>query len=75
MNLFGELIIPGRRFRKIKGEIMDLHKIGAEGVVQGFIGPMPSGEEFAGEYGYYVLFDGDEHKVFIRGAKIEEIKK
>jgi len=70
-----KMIEKGSRFRKIKGEEKDLHKIGDEGEVLGSIGPMPEGEEFAGEYGYFVKFDKDPFILcFIRGAKIEEIE-
>lgn len=63
----------GKRFKKVRGEDSDLHKIGSEGVILNFIGPMPANGPFAGEYGYIVKFDDDERIVFIGGHKIEEI--
>jgi len=64
----------GKRFIKIRGDLKDAHEIGSRGTIIDSIGPMPEGMEFAGEYGYFVHFDGDYIPVFIRGAKIEEIK-
>lgn len=66
-------IETGERFRKINGDPADAHKIGSEGVVLQVFGPIPEGEEFAGEYGYVVKFDGDHFQIFIRGSKIEKV--
>ncbi len=67
-------IEDNKRFVKIYGERKDNHPVGAFGTILRRIGPMPEGEPFAGEYGYFVRFDGDDVETFIRGAKIEECR-
>lgn len=66
-----DVLEKGERFKKVAGEPGDGHDIGSTGEVLDRVGPMPEGAPFAGEYGYFVKFDGDPRApIFIRGAKI-----